>query len=89
MTRLSSTIRQAALALTMAAAATFGAVALAPAASAAQPAVDGSAATVEGSGHGPDAFVVTDNGRRPVFHCTDDRSNKRHSICQEALPDLV
>ena len=85
MTRLTSTIRRAVLAVAMAGAATFGAVALAPAASAAEPATGGPSATVDGSG--PDAFLVTEHGRQAVFYCTDEKSNRRHSICQEVGPD--
>ena len=87
MTRLSSTIRRAVLAVAMAGAATFGAVALAPAASAAEPAADGSVHVIDGNGHGPEAFLVTEHGRQPVFFCTDEKNNKRHGLCQEAAPE--
>ena len=83
MFRTSSTIRRATLTVAMAGAATFGAVALAPAASAAQPAVDGSYYIIDGPNeNGPEAFLVTDHGRTPVFFCDPAKPNKRHNVCQ-------
>jgi hypothetical protein len=63
MNRIATIVATAGIAL-------FGGVALAPAASAA-PVQDGPSYVIEGpgNGHGPDAFVVTDHGRIPVFFC--------------------
>ena len=91
MTRSTSTIRRTAVTIALAGATAFGTVALAPAASAAQPAVDGSSYTVPGNGKGgPDYFLVTEKGRKPIFFCEDDQPNKRHNNCQAdpgAAPD--
>lgn len=76
--------RRSTVTLAMAGVAAFGAVALAPAASAAQE-VDGSYEIVDfGKGNGPDAFLVTDKNRKPIFFCDDDKPKKRHAIC---IPD--
>ncbi len=59
----------------------FGAVALAPAASAAD--VDGSYQIIERTnGNGPDAFLLDDTGRTPIFFCDEDKLNQRQNICQ-------
>ena len=58
-----------------------GAVALAPAASAATVA-DGPSYVINidrANGNGPDAFIVTENGRTPVFFCDD--SGKHANNC--------
>ena len=60
--------------------AAVGSIALAPAASAA-PAQDGPSYVIDGpgmdsdNGNGPDAFIVTENGRVPVFFC-DTKEDK-------------
>jgi hypothetical protein len=62
--------------------AAVGSVALAPAASAA-PVADGPRYVINvdrGNGNGPDAFIVTDNGRIPVFFCDAD-SNAHATKC--------
>ena len=83
MFRTSSTIRRATLTVAMAGAATFGAVALAPAASAAQPAVDGPSYIIEGPNeNGPVAFLVTDQGRKPIFYCDPAKPDKQQNNCQ-------
>ena len=77
--------RRSSLMVTMAGAVAFGAVALAPAASAATDAtgVDGSYTVVERTnGNGPDAFLVTENGRTPIFFCGDENPNQRQNNCQ-------
>jgi hypothetical protein len=72
--------RRFALTLVTAGIAVLGSVAVAPAASAA-PAHDGLSSIVEGpgKGNGPDAFIVTDHGRVPVFFCDD--SGKHAKKC--------
>ena len=84
MIRPAQLARRTSLTVAMAGAVAFGAVALAPAASAAQPAeVDGSYTTVEKTnGNGPVAFLITDNGKQPIFYCDADKPNKRHNNCQ-------
>ena len=80
-----STARRATLTFAMAGAVAFGAVALAPAASAAQaaPSVDGGYTVVEKTnGNGPVAFLVTDNGKKPIFFCDADKPNQRKNNCQ-------
>lgn len=71
MSRIATTLAAAGIAL-------FGSVALAPAASAA-PVQDGPSYVIDGpgKGNGPDAFVVTDHGRVPVFFC--DVASKAHA----------
>jgi hypothetical protein len=59
-----------------------GSIALAPAASAA-PVADGPSYVINidrDNGNGPDAFIVTDNGRIPVFFCDGD-SNGHANKC--------
>ena len=91
MIRTPRTLRRATATIALAGAATFGAVALAPAASAAQPSYDGPSYTVEGPNeNGPVAFLVTEQGRKPIFYCPDERSNRLHTIYQPdpgAAPD--
>jgi len=69
------TARRFALTLTVAGAAALGSVAIAPVASAA-PAQDGPNYVIEGNGNGPDQFIVTENGRIPVFFCEDVKPGK-------------
>jgi hypothetical protein len=70
-----STARRFALTLTVAGAAALGSVAIAPAASAA-PVQDGPSYMIEGNGNGPEAFIVTQTGRIPVFFCEDVQPGK-------------
>ena len=67
----------------MAGAVLFGAVVLAPVASAETDGVDvdGGYVVIE-TVHGPDAFLVTDRGRSPIFFCDADNPNQRHNLCQ-------
>ena len=77
------------LALTLAAAgiATMGSLAYAPAASAA-PVQTGPSTIVDGPGHGgPDAFIVKDKGRLPVFFCDADKPNKHANKCITLVED--
>lgn len=81
------------LALTLAAAgiAAMGSVALAPAASAA-PAKDAPSYILDAPGsdigNGPDAFIVTDSGRVPVFFCEDDKDkHDKHDKDDKAKND--
>jgi hypothetical protein len=78
------------LAVTLAAAgiAALGSVAIAPSASAA-PAVDGPAYIVEhdGNGNGPDAFLVSDHGRKPVFFCEDGQPKGHAKNCVPGIED--
>jgi hypothetical protein len=75
----STLARRFALTLATAGIAVLGSVAVAPAASAA-PAEVGYGQIVESpaNGNGPDAFIVTDHGRVPVFFCDDsgEHANK-------------
>ena len=87
MIRTLNLARRTSITVAMAGAVAFGAVALAPAASAAAPAapasVDGSYEVVDkANGNGPEAFLVTEHGKKPVFFCEDDKPNKRHNNCQ-------
>ncbi len=56
--------------------AAVGSIAIAPAASAA-PVQDGPSYVIDGPGAGnsPDAFIVTDAGRVPVFFCDTDKKD--------------
>jgi hypothetical protein len=62
--------------------AAVGSIALAPAASAA-PVQDGPSYVIDapgnGNGNGPDAFIVTEHGRTPIFFCDD--SGKHANKC--------
>ncbi len=61
--------------------AAVGALTTAPLAQAATQA-DGVQVTVlPGAGNGPDAFLVYDNGRDPVFFCDPAKPNQRHNNC--------
>ena len=70
-----STARRFALTVTLAGAAALGSVAIAPVASAA-PLPDGTHMLIEGAGNGPDAFILTETGRIPVFFCEDVQPGK-------------
>ena len=84
MIRTLNLARRTSVTVAMAGAVAFGAVALAPAASAAAPAsVDGSYEVVDkANGNGPAAFLITEDGKKPVFFCEDDKPKKRHNNCQ-------
>jgi hypothetical protein len=72
----STLARRFALTLATAGIAALSSVAIAPAASAA-PVQDGPSYIVDGTGvAGPDAFVVKDKGRLPVFFCDVDKDKK-------------
>jgi hypothetical protein len=79
-----STARRFALTLTVAGAAALGSVAIAPAASAA-PAQDGPNMLIEGTGNGPDAFILTSTGRIPVFFCEDVQPGKDGVVDQKDM----
>ena len=76
----STLARRFALTLATAGIAVLSGVAVAPAASAA-PAEDGFGQIVggNGNGNGPDAFIITEHGRVPVFFCDD--SGKHADRC--------
>jgi hypothetical protein len=89
-----STARRLVLTLTVAGVAALGSVAIAPAASAA-PVEGGTNMLIEGTGNGPDAFILTATGRIPVFFCDDvqpgkdgvvDQVMKQHNICVVLQP---
>lgn len=75
-TTITSTARRFALTLTIAGAAALGSVAIAPAASAAQ-----SDIVINDGSHGPDAFVILEHGKMPVFECDADKPKQRHNNC--------
>ena len=81
------TARRFALALAVAGIAALGSVAVAPAALAAD-STDGPAYVIDGpgNGNGPDKFIVTDNGRTPVFFCDADKPQQRHNNCISLSP---
>jgi hypothetical protein len=66
--------------------AAVGSIAIAPAASAA-PVQDGPSYVIDGpgmnrdNGNGPDAFIVTEHGRTPVFFCDDEKPKKHANKC--------
>ena len=74
----STLARRFALTLATAGIAVLSSVAIAPSASAA-PAEDGFSQIIEGpgNGNGPDAFIVTEHGRVPVFFCDDSGSHAK------------
>ena len=70
--------------------AALGSVALAPAASAAQPETvqNGPAKVIERTGgNGPDAFIVLEHGRKPVFFCDAEKPNKQKNKCELVVED--
>jgi hypothetical protein len=72
------TARRFVLTLSVAGIAALGGIAVAPAASAAE----GSDSVVVREGvNGPDAFVLLEHGRIPVFECDADHSNQQHNNC--------
>ena len=70
------TARRFALTLTVAGAAALGSIAIAPAASAAQ-----SDVVINDGDNGPDAFVILEHGKMPVFECDPAKPNQRHNNC--------
>lgn len=80
------TMRRMALVTVVTGIAALGAVTTAPLAQAAE--ADGAQVTVvDGVGNGPDAFLVYDNGRTPVFFCDADKPNQRHNNCVDVGGD--
>jgi len=78
-TEMALTARRFALTVAVAGIAAMGSVAIAPAASAAE---DGPGAVIEhGNGNGPDEFLVTEQGRRPIFICDVENPNRQHNNC--------
>jgi hypothetical protein len=73
---IAGTARRFALTLTVAGIAALGGIAVAPAASAAQ-----SDVVINDGNNGPDAFVMLEHGKMPVFECDDLNENKRHNNC--------
>ena len=73
---IAGTARRFALTLTVAGIAALGGIAVAPAASAAQ-----SDVVINDGNNGPDAFVVLEHGKMPVFECDDLNVNKRQNNC--------
>ena len=73
---IAGTARRFALTLTVAGIAALGGIAVAPAASAAQ-----SDVVINDGNNGPDAFVILEHGRMPVFECDDLNVNKRQNNC--------
>jgi len=71
-----ATARRFALTLTVAGIAALGGIAVAPAASAAQ-----SDVVINDGNNGPDAFVILEHGKMPVFECDDLNVIKRHNNC--------
>ena len=73
---IAGTARRFALTLTVAGIAALGGIAVAPAASAAQ-----SDVVINDGTNGPDAFVVLEHGKMPVFECDPTKPNKQHNNC--------
>jgi hypothetical protein len=75
--------RRFAMVLAVAGAAALGTVATAPAALAAPAAarVDLPVTVMNDKGNGPDAFIITENGRVPIFFCDPEKPNKQHNNC--------
>jgi hypothetical protein len=83
-----SPIRRLGATFAIAGIAALGSVAVAPAAFAAQPVTvqDGPSSVLESDdGHGPDAFIIREHGRTPIFFCDEDKPNQRHSNCEADL----
>ena len=73
---IAGTARRFALTLTVAGIAALGGIAVAPAASAAQ-----SDVVINDGNNGPDAFVILEHGKMPVFECDVLNEHKRHNNC--------
>ena len=81
-TEMALTARRFALTLAVAGIAGLGSIAVAPDASAAPGDLDGPRSVVHtNGGNGPDAFIVSDHGSRPVFFCEPQKANKQHNTC--------
>jgi hypothetical protein len=77
------TIRRFALTVAVAGAAVLVTAPAASAAPSADVAQDGGAVVVDGNGNGgPDAFIVLEQGRKPVFFCDTENENMRHNNCE-------
>ena len=81
--------RRTSVTVALAGAVAFGAVALAPAASAATPvaaaaeAVNGDYIVVDkGNGNGPQAFLITEHGKKPIFFTDPAKPKQRHNNSQ-------
>jgi hypothetical protein len=72
--------RRFAMVLAVAGAAALGTVVTAPAALAAD-AESGPVTVMNDKGNGPDAFIITDKGRVPVFFCDSEKPKQRHNNC--------
>ena len=56
---------------------------VAPAASAAP----SDSVVIRDGGNGPDAFVLLEHGRAPMFECDPDNESKRHNNCLDVHGD--
>jgi hypothetical protein len=74
---IAGTARRFALTLTVAGIAALGSVAVAPAASAAP----SDSVVIRNGDNGPDAFVILEHGKIPVFECDADKPKKQHNNC--------
>lgn len=78
-------VRRLTVILAMAGTALFTGVAVAPAASATEVVDLGYFEVIEGpgarTGNGPDAFLVGEHRRTPVFFCDAGKSQQRHNVC--------
>jgi hypothetical protein len=81
-------VRRLAVTLAAAGIAALGSVAVAPTASAA-PVLDSPSYIVDGpgKGNGPDAFIVTDHGRKPVFFCDPEQPQAHKKTCVALVED--
>jgi hypothetical protein len=85
-TEMALTARRFALTFAAAGIAVLGSVVAAPAASAVV-IQDGPSHVIDGpgNGNGPDAFIVNEHGREPVFYCEADKPKKQHKKCVEQV----
>ena len=75
------TMRRMAVVTLVTGIAALGALTTAPLAQGATQSDGVQVSVLPGSGNGPDAFLVYDNGRDPVFFCDADQPNQRHNNC--------
>jgi hypothetical protein len=90
MNTMISPLRRLGATFAIAGIAALGSVALAPAASAAQPVTvqDGPVSVIERTGDkGPDAFIILEHGRKPVFFCDEDKPKKQHNKCEPVVAE--
>ena len=80
---IAGTARRFALTLTVAGIAALGSVAVAPAASAAP----SDSVEIRNGNNGPDAFVILEHGKMPVFECDPINMNKQHNNCLRVYGD--